>query len=306
MNIDEYKKDYETESKVALQTSETLETTDSINATENLNSTDSTNSTDSINATIKALTTRDYIIRSSVRVIAIVTSIYGMAASWQGWLSLSYFTNLSNLMICLALAGSFIWDTYSISNCKNDITCKINTEIRDETKTWKDTKTNAWYIFKFMMTISIAVTFTLYLCFLAPTNKLGFIGAYMSNGASSLCVHFITPLLAILDFILFDYLFRSKRYHVLFATIPPLTYVAFSVFLGKVVGVRWGEHAMIAPYNFLNYGAKAGWFGFAPDTFNATTLGIGVAYLLVIFTLIFICLGLVFLSVKDCRARKMK
>ena len=157
MNIDEYKKDYETESKVALQTSETLETTDSINATENLNSTDST---DSINATIKALTTRDYIIRSSVRVIAIVTSIYGMAASWQGWLSLSYFTNLSNLMICLALAGSFIWDTYSISNCKNDITCKINTEIRDETKTWKDTKTNAWYIFKFMMTISIAVTFT--------------------------------------------------------------------------------------------------------------------------------------------------
>ncbi|WP_296157636.1 hypothetical protein [uncultured Gardnerella sp.] len=259
-----------------------------------------------MNATIKALTTRDYIIRSSVRVIAIVTSIYGMAASWQGWLSLSYFTNLSNLMICLALAGSFIWDTYSISNCKNEITGKINTEIRDETKTWKDTKTNAWYIFKFMMTISIAVTFTLYLCFLAPTNKLGFIGAYMSNGASSLCVHFITPLLAILDFILFDYLFRSKRYHVLFATIPPLAYVAFSVFLGKVVGVRWGEHAMIAPYNFLNYGAKAGWFGFAPDTFNATTLGIGVAYLLVIFTLIFICLGLVFLSVKDCRARKMK
>lgn len=229
-----------------------------------------------------------------------------MAASWQGWLSLSYFTNLSNLMICLALAGSFIWDTYSISNCKNEITSKRNTEISDETTTWKDTKTNAWYIFKFMMTISIAVTFTLYLCFLAPTNKLGFIGAYMSNGASSLCVHFITPLLAILDFVLFDYLFRSKRSHVLFSTIPPLAYVAFSVFLGKVVGVRWGEHAMIAPYNFLNYGAKAGWFGFAPDTFNSTTLGIGVAYLLIIFTLIFICLGFVFLAIKNARARKMK
>ena len=180
MNIDEYQKDYETEETLSLQTPETL---------------NSTNTTDSTNTTIKALTTRDYIIRSSIRVIAIVASIYGMAASWQGWLSLSYFTNLSNLMICLALAGSFIWDTYSISNCKNEITSKRNTEISDETTTWKDTKTNAWYIFKFMMTISIAVTFTLYLCFLAPTNKLGFIGAYMSNGASSLCVHFITCLL---------------------------------------------------------------------------------------------------------------
>lgn len=291
MNIDEYQKDYETEETLSLQTPETL---------------NSTNTTDSTNTTIKALTTRDYIIRSSIRVIAIVASIYGMAASWQGWLSLSYFTNLSNLMICLALAGSFIWDTYSISNCKNEITSKRNTEISDETTTWKDTKTNAWYIFKFMMTISIAVTFTLYLCFLAPTNKLGFIGAYMSNGASNLCVHFITPLLAILDFVLFDYLFRSKRSHVLFSTIPPLAYVAFSVFLGKVVGVRWGEHAMIAPYNFLNYGAKAGWFGFAPDTFNSTTLGIGVAYLLIIFTLIFICLGFVLLAIKNARARKMK
>lgn len=291
MNIDEYQKDYETEETLSLQTPETL---------------NSTNTTDSTNTTIKALTTRDYIIRSSIRVIAIVASIYGMAASWQGWLSLPYFTNLSNLMICLALAGSFIWDTYSISNYKNEITSKRNTEISDETTTWKDTKTNAWYIFKFMMTISIAVTFTLYLCFLAPTNKLGFIGAYMSNGASSLCVHFITPLLAILDFVLFDYLFRSKRSHVLFSTIPPLAYVAFSVFLGKVVGVRWGEHAMIAPYNFLNYGAKAGWFGFAPDTFNSTTLGIGVAYLLIIFTLIFICLGFVFLAIKNARARKMK
>ena len=90
MNIDEYQKDYETEETLSLQTPETL---------------NSTNTTDSTNTTIKALTTRDYIIRSSIRVIAIVASIYGMAASWQGWLSLSYFTNLSNLMICLALVN---------------------------------------------------------------------------------------------------------------------------------------------------------------------------------------------------------
>ena len=36
---------------------------------------------------------------------------------------------------------------------------------------------------------------------LAPTNSQGFIGAYLNNGAGSLCVHFITPVLAIIDFL---------------------------------------------------------------------------------------------------------
>lgn len=255
---------------------------------------ENTSNTSNTKQSTQTLTTHDYTVRTVIRIIAIVASIYGMAASWEGWLSLSYFTNLSNLMICVALAGSLIWDTLNVINRNK------------ENSNWIDTKTNAWYIFKFMMTISIAVTFTLYLCFLAPTNKLGFIGAYMNNGASSLCVHFITPLLAIADFVLYDYLFKSKRSHILFATVPPLAYVAFSVLLSEFANVRWGEHAMKAPYNFLNYGAKAGWFGFAPDTFNATTLGVGVAYLLIIFTLIFIGVGQLFLTLKDIRARKMK
>ncbi|WP_246943551.1 hypothetical protein [Gardnerella vaginalis] len=243
------------------------------------------------------LARKDYVTRTMIRIIAIVSSIYGMAMSWDS-MALTYFTNLSNLMICVALLGSLILDTRSALKSKSD-------EQSERAGAWVDAKPNAWYIFKFMMTISIAVTFTLYLCFLAPTNKLGFVGAYMNNGCASLCVHFITPLLAIFDFVLFDYKYKSSRAHVYFATIPPLTYVAYAVCLSEFAGVRWGEHAMAAPYNFLNYKAPAGWFGFAPNTFNSTTLGVGVVYLLAIFTLIFIGIGIAFLAIKNARATRL-
>lgn len=243
------------------------------------------------------LARKDYVTRTMIRIIAIVSSIYGMTMSWDS-MALTYFTNLSNLMICAALLGSLILDTRSVLKSKSD-------EQSERAGAWVDAKPNAWYIFKFMMTISIAVTFTLYLCFLAPTNKLGFVGAYMNNGCSSLCVHFITPLLAIFDFVLFDYKYKSSRAHVYFATIPPLAYVAYVVALSEFLGLRWGEHAMAAPYNFLNYKAPAGWFGFAPNTFNSTTLGVGVVYLLVIFTLIFIGIGIAFLAIKNARAKRL-
>ncbi|RIY30693.1 hypothetical protein CJI48_02635 [Bifidobacteriaceae bacterium GH005] len=254
------------------------------------------------------LTAREYATRTAIRAIAIIASVYGMAASWEGLMTFTYFTNLSNLMICVALAGSLLLDTAAFMRARNSACPAAQQDSASQQDSaascaWFDSKSNAWYIFKFMMTISIAVTFTLYLCFLAPTNKLGFVGAYMNNGCSSLCVHAVAPLLAIADFVLFDYRFRSTRAHLYVSTVPPLAYVAYAAMLSEFAGVRWGVHAMRAPYNFLNYGAPAGWFGFAPQTFNATTLGVGVAYLLIVFTLIFIGVGSVFLALKDARAR---
>ena len=258
------------------------------------------------------LTDREYASRTAIRAIAIVASVYGMAASWEGWMSLTYFTNLSNLAVCVAMVGSLALDSVAFARARSSATSAAQDSAAQDSAAqasatqataWFDTKSNAWYVFKFMVTIAIAVTFTLYLCFLAPTNKLGFVGAYMNNGCSSLCVHAIAPLLAIADFVLFDYRFRSTRAHLYVATVPPLLYVAYAVMLSECVGVRWGVHAMRAPYNFLNYGAPAGWFGFAPQTFNATTLGVGVLYLLIVFTLIFIGVGRVFLALKDARAR---
>ena len=108
------------------------------------------------------LTRKEYVTRTIIRVIAIVCSIYGMAMSWDS-MALTYFTNLSNLMICAALLGSLILDTRSALKSKSDEQGE-KAEQSEQTGDWVDSKPNAWYVFKFMMTISIAVTFTLYLC----------------------------------------------------------------------------------------------------------------------------------------------
>ena len=52
----------------------------------------------------------------------------------------------------------------------------------------------------------------------------------------------------------------NKSNIIMYATpIPPLCYVGF-VYLLALTGVRWYQ-TMTAPYNFLNYNAPTGWFG---------------------------------------------
>ena len=40
---------------------------------------------------------------------------------------------------------------------------------------------------------------------------------------------------------------------------------------------------MLAPYNFLNYGAPTGWFGFDLSLLGSKTLGIGTFYMICCF-----------------------
>ena len=117
---------------------------------------------------------------------------------------------------------------------------------------------------------------------LAPTNSQGFIGAYLNNGAGSLCVHFITPVLAIIDFLLFSEHYRPDEKHVYYSVVPPLVYVGYVIVLGNVFHIRWYKD-MLAPYNFLNYGAPTGWFGFDLSLLGSKTLGIGTFYMIVVF-----------------------
>ena len=71
---------------------------------------------------------------------------------------------------------------------------------------------NYLYITKFIATISITLTFFVFLTILAPTLNGGILHAYLDNGAGSLCVHFITPILAIIDFLFFSKDYKSKKY----------------------------------------------------------------------------------------------
>ena len=145
------------------------------------------------------------------------------------------------------------------------------------------------------MTLSITLTCLVYMIILGPTSEDGLIGAYLNKYAGSLGVHLIGPVFAIADFLMFDKGFSAKKIYAIYAVIPPLCYVAF-VYILAALGVRWYD-TMTAPYNFLNYAAPTGWFGWDLSKMGSESLGIGVVYMIVVLLLIFIGIGLLYLAI---------
>lgn len=241
-----------------------------------------------------------------IKIIGVIAAFYGMAAHWEGLFSFTYFTNLSNLVIAgillYALVGKLICAT------EYGVHAHVRGALAEHTSGGlrffipQTLSTQAWYRLKYMATLAITITFLLYLCFLAPTSDAGFVGAYLNNHASSLCTHFIAPLCAIADFLLFDHGFKPQTHDVFWALLPPFVYIGYVCVLSLVFGVRW-KTVMLAPYNFLNFGAPCGWFGIDVTTANTYTLGIGVFYFVCVFTLIFIAIGVCFLKIVERRAK---
>ena len=217
------------------------------------------------------------IISIIIKLIAIISSIYGIIKTYYGYITFTYFTTLSNVFITVILIPFLIKDLLLIKNKKIEFN-------------------NYLYITKFLATISITLTFFVFMTILAPTLKGGFINAYLLYDGASFALHFLTPVLAIIDFLFFDNEYKSKNSHSIYAIIPPLVYVLFIVIISSL-GQRWGN--MYAPYNFLNFGAPTGWFGFDLSILGWETLGIGVFYMIILLIIIFIIIGRVFLYIRN-------
>lgn len=223
-----------------------------------------------------------------LKIASICASVYGMSMNWEGLFSLTYFTNLSNIaMTCVLVAP--LWRLH-------------RQQQQEETHNCSNAAQSRWYRIKFVATLSIFVTFFLYTCFLAPTSSHGFLGAFMQNYGASFATHVVGPLCAVADFFFYDRDFEPRPSELLFGVIPPLVYVAYVCVLSLAFGVRW-KQTMLAPYNFLNFGAQTGWFGFNPGHVSSTSLGIGVFYFIVVFALIFLGMAAGFLHIMKSRKR---
>ncbi len=219
------------------------------------------------------------IIRGIVlKVVAVADITYAMVMYCNVKQNFTKFTTLSNIGVGIALLLFLIADI---------IRLKYGKDIR---KQWM-------YVFKFVMTLAIFVTFLIYICVLAPTSKSGFLGAYFLHGARSFCAHFVSPILAILDFFLFDDGYKPKKTHAVVAITSMLVYVVYVIIAAECFGVRWSND-MKAPYNFLNYGAPTGWFGFDLSLISSKTLGVGVAFALIVLLAVFMALGQLFIQLK--------
>ena len=203
-----------------------------------------------------------------LKALILLSTAYAMAMVFHWTIGFTYFTQLSNLFAAgVALAQLLA---------------------RGRGPAWLKP-------LKFSATVSITVTFLVYLTVLAPLTPGGLLAAYGADHCASLCLHVITPLLTLADFFLNDAGFPWRRRHLLWAAAPPLGYLAFILALGRF-GVRWGRGSMAAPYMFLNYEGPAGWFGFAPEAAGLTAPGIGAAYCMALLLLGILALGALLLA----------
>ena len=211
---------------------------------------------------------RQYILKLGI----LLSTAYAMVRMFHWTIGFTYFTQLSNLFAAGVVAGQLI----------------VGRGGR-----WSERLKPV----KYAATMSIFVTFLVYLAVLAPLMPGGILAAYRQDHWASLCLHLITPALTVADFLRNDADYPWRGRHVLWGIAPPVLYVIFILALGRG-GVRWGNgsFAMMAPYPFLNYAAPAGWFGFMPETAGFSTLGVGVFYAVVALVLLFLLTGRLLLA----------
>lgn len=143
------------------------------------------------------------------------------------------------------------------------------------------------YVLKFMFTTSVLLTWIVFAVLLTP-----FMNAAYLLSTSNLCLHNLTPVLALLDFINFDTGYTPRRKPLWSATIMPLLYTLFFFTAYEITGEP------PVPYFFLDY-KTLGWFSVGAG-------GLGVAYWIVILLLVLLGLGAAAFKLKAlCRAKPL-
>ena len=113
---------------------------------------------------------------------------------------------------------------------------------------------SAWLAVKFMGTVAITLTGTVFCFILAPT--MGRAAWNMQN----VLTHAVVPIAAIADFFTTGVYGRLRKRCALLALLPPL---AYAVYAGIGFAHNWNfGMGRNYPYFFLNWGSPAGAFGF--------------------------------------------
>lgn len=132
---------------------------------------------------------------------------------------------------------------------------------------------------KFCFTVAITLTFIVFVTLLAPIVGLNYFLSF-----NNFSLHIIVPILAILDFFLFDYEIKITKKTFLIGTFMPIYYFIFYL-IGRTRGFKYIDGAD-APYFFLDY-TKYGWFTISKD-------GLGVFYWVVILIVFVALIGILY------------
>ncbi len=211
------------------------------------------------------------------KLISLCAIIYGFFVMTKDPVKMTYFTMLSTLFLGIVTAIFLYIEIKSIKNIPP-----------------------IFHIMRLLAIVFITVTFVVYNVILAPTYERGILASLAEDSYGSLAFHVISPIFALIDFFVTKYDYRYKKQDAIYAVLLPLIYEIYIIILG-LCGVTWkpGAVEMKAPYNFLNFYAPCGWFGFDLGNVNEATLGIGVFYIILIFIIVFYLLARLMISIKN-------
>lgn len=150
------------------------------------------------------------------------------------------------------------------------------------------------YIIKFICTVGITVTFLVFTFMLVPQMFGGFNEYLLSLG--NLTVHFISPILAVISFIIFDKV-NMKKYTFLYGSIMPIVYCIFIMILTTIkkeplFGGLGGTMSRF-PYFFMDYETN-GWF-----RINNSIWELGFFYWFLIILIVVIIISKLYLRLSN-------
>lgn len=130
---------------------------------------------------------------------------------------------------------------------------------------------------KYVFTVAITLTFVVFSLLLTPEMIISGNAAYLLS-IGNICVHNLVPILAIIDWLLFDEEYKSNKKSFLFGIIMPLYYCIFAL-VASTIPLNFGEGKKV-PYFFFDYEANT-WFGLGNGkfgTFYWIALLVGVVF----------------------------
>ena len=143
-----------------------------------------------------------------------------------------------------------------------------------------------FYFCKFSFVVCIFMTGFVFCLFLAPFADQ----SYHPWSIYSIMAHVITPILALLDFYLDEYVYDFHFSHIISVIIPPLIYYALAIALGYF-NLNFGRGEPY-PYFFLKLNSQAGIFGFSINSLQI----FGTFWWLLFFSLVMISIGFILIK----------
>lgn len=141
------------------------------------------------------------------------------------------------------------------------------------------------YVLKYMFTTAVLLTWFTFAVLLTPMMS----AAYLLS-ASNLCLHNLTPMLTLLDFLNFDSGYLPPKKHTWLALVMPLLYTLFFFTAYEIIG------KLPVQYFFLDY-KTLGWFSIGAG-------GIGVVYWIALLLLVCLAIGGATLKLQSMNRQK--